>query len=1213
MLRDDDLSELFARGRDRLSELAGGAEIASERTRGALAAMGISLDDEGDDDGGAARMRREALASLDRILRVEVSDGDDVLDPALRLAATARVRFGEAYDALSRAAATDPRLSSIFADVSDRTRAWREATGRLAQTRTVGVFAEGGRRLRARAAGLLEDVAAGGSGFAGAGDLTRAFAEGDAALARLKTLEVGDAVRRRLFEAIELRSESRGGLDAVIAGSLAAVCGEGQRLGTEASGLLNVGVKDGVSDRVSEDSIHSLISKLQQSATSTMSETKETLVALLSHRSAHREAVLLRLERVFMDLESQLGKDMTAEEIAQLASGAGGTMALFEPVAKRAAEEIEAQLDAVEERMRASKNWSHKADKVMEQVRKIMRGELSLSDLLDMAAGYLDEDEVVSKGGSIIVKAEGILDDLEAATARLGEAGASGAGASSSLLEAVAKAGLTKDAVLRNVEGLDVDRVLDGAAGVATDEAARRELISSAADTALDFLLKILPEMPVPPLDGVREGLVYHLSNLSMAGFKVKKEDIHIEIAGIRTAANEDGDEGEGKVDDGDSAEKPPRPQSRAAKASEILLIDIRNISATLDDAVWSFEQTYMPYLKGSGKANARLWDGDIRMSFELRRQKVEASSEASGGGDGEAWEPVLCLNDRSCSIGGVELLIQFNRKKFSFHPAALGFTTGHSAVKGTGRMAWAANKLANLLRNPLRDYVTAVIVNVLKNNSGWLIDMLNQNLAPYWDVILRTASLKLGDLPRLARHHVTKADPEERADEVELVWRERVPLGLNILTNDPSGLLKVIDLPRGTQARKVAQSRQLDPDIFKGATIVSVNGKRYGPEGQVDLFAALKDPSRPKSILFQLASSEDAEGAEAAAGGDISVPAKANGKANSANCVIEVVNIVEEGSLGLRFSGHSCLGLTVSGFCRDASDQPLPIEKAGRVATGYILSHVDDEVVLGEEGEGRRKALKLLEGASSRRPLRLGFVRPYMHEVLLKQEEANGPTFGGPSELVFVAEEGGIVLKDFALVDGAAEAGGVLVGDNLAFINGIPVGAGCRLLSSKDPSPKLDDVLRILEEHEPLALTFARAQAKPSSAVKGYLTSSPLSLNVETARTFSIPAPDHTRLGCKFVTGMNGSDVVVREMGGVVGSFQRRMKALEDLRQPTLVGCRLASVDGEDLPSYATPQLISSTLKRTWAANGRLRLTFCDEAHKEALSRLKPLTDSLQ
>ncbi len=133
---------------------------------------------------------------------------------------------------------------------------------------------------------------------------------------------------------------------------------------------------------------------------------------------------------------------------------------------------------------------------------------------------------MAAKSGGLIVKAESLLDNFEAASARLGDASKPGADAAPGIIDAVAKAGITKDAVMKGVEGLGVDKLLDGTRSAVTDEAARRELISGAGDAALDFLLKILPSMPVPPFDGVREGLVYHMSNLSMAGFKARKEDI---------------------------------------------------------------------------------------------------------------------------------------------------------------------------------------------------------------------------------------------------------------------------------------------------------------------------------------------------------------------------------------------------------------------------------------------------------------------------------------------------------------------------------------------------------------------------------------------------------------------------------------------------------------------------------------------------------------
>ena len=53
---------------------------------------------------------------------------------------------------------------------------------------------------------------------------------------------MGDAIRQRLFAAIELRSESSGGLDAIIAGSLTAMQRKGDKLNSKAAALL--GKKD---------------------------------------------------------------------------------------------------------------------------------------------------------------------------------------------------------------------------------------------------------------------------------------------------------------------------------------------------------------------------------------------------------------------------------------------------------------------------------------------------------------------------------------------------------------------------------------------------------------------------------------------------------------------------------------------------------------------------------------------------------------------------------------------------------------------------------------------------------------------------------------------------------------------------------------------------------------------------------------------------------
>lgn len=554
MLRDDNLTALFEKSKARLNELVE-KEIPA-RTKKALGAIGVELEEDNEKSnatrngkktirGSISKLRKDALSSLEQILKISVdketgeyliqtngsSDPTSIqINTQHILSSTSSAKgmllspsvlqtqkqFSEMYDTLSSVATSDPELMQLFSSISDKTKSWQEMTGRLLQTKTASLFMEGGARLRSRAAELLKITPGQFHGSAGSGsserDYTRAFTEGDVAMAKLKSMEMGDAIKKRLFNAIELRSESSGGLDAIIAGSLAAISRKGDSVKSGAKSLvqnsiLDVSLATGVdsaSDTISDDGIQSVITSLQQSASSALKGSKESLIALLSKQSGYRDAVLLRLEHVFMDMESQLGRDMSAEEIASIARGEGGTLSLFQPVAMRAAKEIESQLDAAEKKMRESKHWDPRADAIMGKVRQITGGELSMIDLLDTAAGYLDDEEVVAKSGGLIVRAETFLDEFEAASAKLGKMSSS---ASSSVdtrgfVEVAAKAGITKDSLMQGVGQLDVNKLLDDTQTAMTDEAARRDLISSAGDTALDFLLRILPSMPVPPFDG---------------------------------------------------------------------------------------------------------------------------------------------------------------------------------------------------------------------------------------------------------------------------------------------------------------------------------------------------------------------------------------------------------------------------------------------------------------------------------------------------------------------------------------------------------------------------------------------------------------------------------------------------------------------------------------------------------------------------------------
>ena len=97
----------------------------------------------------------------------------------------------------------------------------------------------------------------------------------------------------------------------------------------------------------------------------------------------------------------------------------------------------------------------------------------------------------------------------------------------------------------------------------------------------------------------------------------------------------------------------------------------------------------------------------------------------------------------------------------------------------------------------------------------------MNKALSPFWDVLLRTAKLELVSdnrttvlvvkssilqphtisqegLEETSQDDIVAAAPVQKSNLVELVWREHIPLGMNLLLNDESGQLKVVDFPRG-------------------------------------------------------------------------------------------------------------------------------------------------------------------------------------------------------------------------------------------------------------------------------------------------------------------------------------------------------------------------------------------------------------------------------
>jgi hypothetical protein len=143
----------------------------------------------------------------------------------------------------------------------------------------------------------------------------QAFMEGNIAKAKLMLMEMGNTICQRLFVVIELRSESSGSLNTIIATLLLrAHRGVGNIRGS--SGMVG-----------GKNTFRWVLSNLLQSSSSAMRGAKESLIVLLSRRSRYQDTALLQLKHTLVDLELQLGHNLTPKGITDIAGVEGGSMA----------------------------------------------------------------------------------------------------------------------------------------------------------------------------------------------------------------------------------------------------------------------------------------------------------------------------------------------------------------------------------------------------------------------------------------------------------------------------------------------------------------------------------------------------------------------------------------------------------------------------------------------------------------------------------------------------------------------------------------------------------------------------------------------------------------------------------------------------------------------------------------------------------------------
>ena len=1080
-----------------------------------------------------------------------------------------------------------------------------------------------------------------------ADSLISKVSEGEEAVLKLKGLELGNSVKSRLVNMMELHAATRGGLDGMIATALTTISNKAETI---------------------DQDLKLLITSLQSTANSTSQSTNEALLTLLSQRSVYREMILLKLEHTLLDIDDQLqsifGTSLNIKTILDVVTSQQNTSAIFDPITKKITVEILAQLDELE------KTIEHPAAlSVISHIRTGVSasqegdGEESkggMGNPIDKVMTVLNDDSTVAIGQNMVERGEQILDSIETTT-KSKQFG--------SIVSSVRQAGINEDTLINSLQQINVDEIINNVDDLVNNEQARRNMIAGAADSALEFLLKVLPSVEIPKLSGVKDGNMYSIADLSMNGFMIKKEDIDVQIAGISTNAyansktpptltpnvsftSKEMNPSEIPLPPSSSQESsssfpsasavPPAPPSIETNLKELLVIRVSNIQARLEDIKWSFEQTYFPHMKGKGTANAVVVNASLLLKFELRKKRKDPS--AASITSTTSFEPVLCLNDRDCTI---------ERMKVD--------------IKGDS-LSWLYNMLASLFKNLLKEYVTKTVVEAISDSSGYLLETLNENLAMYWPLILKMSDFSVDDLEEVDESAITDTSQIAGKDIVELVWREPVPLGMKLLMNDGSGEVKVVEFPRGGQALRVAEAAELDPNMFKGATICGVNGRKFvdppssfsrtgttTASGPVDMskiqvvIAALKEPGRPKSIEFLISDTERTRIMRVLGKLQESEKKDDNIMVRKVPKEINDVVITQEGPLGLSLGViEEEVGLVVLGFKEGKENKEIKV--------GSVLVCINGTYVQGGEDFVTR-ATEMFKEVGGVRPIELGFMHPC---AIAKRFGRQLPSsvrgaelsedafqmYGSPSEeLVLVearmSEEDkytSIVISGFKDAPGALECGTVQCGDVLMSVNAVPF-----FISKTETEMKQRKKLwSLINQEDAYPMTFEFARPRPGvNGVDGKNF-----FSTQNSTRFAVEVHAKSDLGVSFRKTAFGNDeadagaaaksffknftkgdqpgrgspsegftkseaiefLQVSSLNGVKGPVRCAMQ--ESVKEDERIGLGMAliKINGHAVPQSASAEDVSRALERAWrdSKEGCLDVIFKDYAHQDFVLGLK-------
>jgi hypothetical protein len=241
------------------------------------------------------------------------------------------------------------------------------------------------------------------------------------------------------------------------------------------------------------------------------------------------------------------------------------------------------------------------------------------------------------------------------------------------------------DTLLQKFEGVDVDSMIEKGKGLFSDPVERHLFLNSVKDMAMEFLIRQLPSVQIPAIEGISDRLQFGIDNLDLSAFVIRKEDVHIKLGEFQRTGN-------------------------------LFEVVVGNISASMRDFAWLFHQHYFPDMRGTGAANADIGDGTIRLGFGVCR----VTDEAAKGG----FIPRLVVNQ--LEVGIKELQLKFFDSK----------------------MSGIINLLSSLFKDTIRRRLTETLANQLATQLDKLLGRVNDFATRYIPMFLQYFQVDMSHLP---------------------------------------------------------------------------------------------------------------------------------------------------------------------------------------------------------------------------------------------------------------------------------------------------------------------------------------------------------------------------------------------------------------------------------------------------------------------------------